>query len=351
MTGRPILRPRKRLQSPVRCGALVALAALACCRSEPKPAVAPGRETSAVMPNQPRRAASSAEVAAVDRARALKEEGRDEEALALLARAIETNPTLTVAHMEMGEIYKEKRDYRSAERAFARAADAEPSNFDAQYNHGLMLQLLERFAESIRAYLRALAIRPDDPQANLNLATAYLQIHEAGQALPYAQRAVALARDSGPAYANLGSVLSALGRYEEAVRAYESAAELMELTPALLLNMAEGYGKTERFEQMNNTLAALLASAPSAAGHERQGFALFKLRRYAEAERSFRSALALDDRYYPALNGLGVCLLNQYINSNKEDQAARAEAIELFRKSLRINRSQPRILELLSRFS
>lgn len=294
---------------------------------------------------------SSAEARAnVEQARSLKSEGRDDEALALLARAIETNPTLTVAHMEMGEILEAKQDLKSAERAFGRAAELEPTNFDAQFSWGRVLQKLERFAESIRAYLRALAIRPDDPEANQNLATAYLQINEPNQALAYATRSVALSPRSGPAYANLGAVYSALARHEDAIRAYESAAELMELDPALLLNLAESYGKTERFEQMNNTLESLLSSGATAAAHERHGYALFKLRRYADSEQAFRAALSMDADYFPALNGLGVCMLNRYINSGKEDRAAQDEAVALFRRSLRQNRNQPKIVELLGRF-
>ncbi|HVZ93462.1 MAG TPA: tetratricopeptide repeat protein [Phycisphaerales bacterium] len=297
------------------------------------------------------RANSARGLETVEQAKTLKEQGRDDEALVLLARAIEVNPTLTVAHMEMGDIYEEKGDYKSAQKRYERAADLEPSSFDAQYKNGLMLQLMERFTEAVRAYLRALTLRPEDPQANLNLATAYLQQNEPAQALPYAQRSVQYSPRSGPAYANLGSVYSALGRHEEAVRAYESAAELTELTPALLLNLAEGYGKTERYEQMNNTLEALIASHPTAAAQERRGFALFKLRRYSESEQAFRASLAIDDRYYPALNGLGVCLLNEYINSGKENQHAKTEAVELLRKSVKINKSQPKIMELLGRFS
>lgn len=296
------------------------------------------------------RSSPKAGTAAVDEARALKEQGRDDEALSLLIQAIETNPTLTVAHMELGDIYAERGDHREAEPRYARAAELQPASFDAQFKHGRSLQLLERISEAIRAYLRALAIRPDDPEANLLLGTAYLQINEPAQALAYAQRAVERQPTNGVAHANLGAVYSALERHADAVRAYESAAELMELTPALLLNLAESLGKIQRYEQMNNTLEELARLGPSAACHERRGFALFKMRRYPDAEQAFRDSLAFDSTYYPALNGLGVCLLNNYINSGKEDQRAREEAIAMLRQSLQANRRQPRILELLTRY-
>lgn len=286
----------------------------------------------------------------VAEAKALAAGGRDDEALAILTRAIERNPTLTVAHMAMADIYTSRGDYVDAEKAYAQAAQTAPNNFEAQYKHGLTLHLLNRVAEAIRAYLRALAIEPDDFDANLNLATAYLQLDGPQQALPYAQRAVRLNPSSGPAHANLGAVYSALDRPADAVREYEAAAELMDLSPALLLNLAESLGKTARYPQMVNTLEALIRMEASAAAYERLGYAQFKLRKYDLAMDDFRKSIALDNSHYPALNGLGVCLLNQYVLSGRRDEAARDEALQYLRRSLRINDKQSRIIELVSRY-
>ncbi len=287
----------------------------------------------------------------VVRAEESVETGNDEEALRLLAQAIEVNPTLTVAHMKMGEIYKLRGDHGKAEQAYGAAASLEPTNFDAQYNHGLMLHFLSRLSEAVSAYLRSLAIRPNDFNANLNLATAYFQLDEPSQALYYAETAVRLDPTSGPARANLGAVYAAIGRHDDAVRQYESAAELMELSPELLMNLAESLGKTGRHREMENTLGAVLELEASAAAWERIGFARFKQRDYSGAVDAFQTAVELDDRHYPALNGLGVCLLNRYLKSDRQDEAARREAVRLLRRSLQINNRQNQIIELVSRFA
>jgi len=277
----------------------------------------------------------------VEQADAMLESGRKDEALFVLARAIEKNPRLTVAHMKMGEIHKDSGDYESAAEAYGDAADVEPRNFDAQYNHGLMLHLIDRLTEAVRAYLKALAVRPDDFEANFNLATAYLQLDESRQSLTYAKRAVRLNPEHGPAHANLGAVYSALDRHREAVREYEAASELMTLTPDILLNWAESLGKM---------LESVIDESPSAAALERLGFARFKLRQYEAAQDAFRESLELNDRYYPAMNGLGVGQLNEYLLSDKQDRAMHRRAMDNFQKSLRINRDQPRILELVTRY-
>ena len=286
----------------------------------------------------------------VETAERLREAGRVDDALTYFALAIEDNPTLTTAYIGMGQIYQQRGNHYEAERRFRVAAQQEPRNFDAQYGHGLALQMLNRLSDAIRAYLRALSIAPDDFDANMNLATAYLQMNEPRQALPYARKAVELDGSVGNARVNLGAVYAALEWHNEAVRQYQSAAELMELTPPLLLNLATSLGKSERYIEMANTLEQLVRIEPSAAAWERLGFARFRLRRYESALDAFRESVAVDADHYPALNGIGVCLLNKYVLSQRQDTEARREAVEAFRRSLRVNRRQPKIVDLLSRY-
>jgi tetratricopeptide (TPR) repeat protein len=288
---------------------------------------------------------------AFNRGRIAEEKGDWEEALRQFERAIERNPRLTIAYLKAGDIYRRQGDYGSAEARYRAAADLEPRNFEAQYLHALSLQLLGRTTEAVRGYLRALSIKPDDFEANLNLATAYLQLNEPEQGIPYAERAVRLNPRSAAARSNLGAIFAALDRHEEAVIEYQQAAELTPLTPPLLLNLAESLGRTGRHAEMANVLRQALQLEPSAVAWERLGYAQFKLRQYAQAEASFRAAIEIDPNHYPALNGIGVCKLNEYLFSNRSDEAARQEALRMIRRSLQIERNQPAMLELLTRFN
>lgn len=287
----------------------------------------------------------------VVQADALIEEGRVAEALAQLALAIRENPTLSTAYVKMADIHKDQGNYTAAEASYREAGQLEPSNFYVAYNHGLVLQLLNRLSDSVRAYLRALSLNPNDRDANLNLATAYLQLREAAQALPYAERAATADPSHGPSRVNLGAVYAALNRHAEAVGQYEAAADLMTLTPELLLNLADSLSRINRYEEMLNTLDRLVALQPTAIAWERRGSALFRLRRYDDALASFRNAAQADPNHYPALNGVGVCLLNKYLVDQQKDRAIRDEGLDVLRRSLRLNSNQPRILELVSRFS
>lgn len=278
-------------------------------------------------------------------------QGDVDRALAEFTAAIEINPNLTSAHFGMADIYRMKGDYARAEQRYAKVATLEPKNFDAQYFHGLMLHLLDRLPEAIQAYLRALAVNPGDFKSNLNIATAYYQLDENIQALPYARRAVELSPQDGPARFNLGAIYGALNRHSEAVREYQQAAELMPLTPPLLLNLADSLGKLERYDEMANALMQVVKVEPTAVAHERLGFARFRLGQYDPAKQSFTSALKLDADYFPALNGLGVCNLNDWIRSGRKDMKLKDSGIASLRRSLQLNRDQPQIVEIITRYS
>lgn len=288
--------------------------------------------------------------AAVAQGTELVAEGRYAEALQAFDKAISDNPLLVSAYVGAGDALRAQGDYAAAEKRYAQACAIEPTNFDAQYNHGLTLQLLNRWPEAVSAYVRALAIKPGDFQANLNVATAYLQLSEPDQALPFAQRAAGIDPNSGAARNNLGRIYAAMDRHAEAIVEFRQAAELMQPTSPLLLNLANSLGKDNRHEESVNVLNQLIQTEPSPAAYERLGASLFKLRRYDASMAAFRTALEIDPNHFPALNGLGVCLLNQFEFTGQNDEVARREAVRALRRSLQLQPNQPAILNLVTRY-
>ncbi len=288
---------------------------------------------------------------AVQQGTQLATEGRYVEALQAFDRAISDNPLLVSAYVGAGDALRAQGDYAAAEKRYAKACEIEPSNFDAQFNHGLTLQMLNRWSEAVSAYVRALAIKPEDFQANISVAGAYLQLNEPDQALPFAQRAAATDPNSGQARYSLGRIYAAMDRHAEAIVEFQQAADLMiPLTSQLLLNLANSLGKENRHEQAVNVLNQLIQTEPSPAAYERLGASLFKLRRYDASMAAFRTALEIDPNHYPALNGLGVCLLNQYEFTGRNDDTARREAVRALRRSLQLQPSQQAILNLVTRY-
>ncbi len=150
--------------------------------------------------------------------------------------------------------------------------------------------------------------------------------------MPYGEAAVRLNPKNGAARLNLGAIYAGLGRDREALVEYQQASEYMELTPALMNNLSDAYGKLGRYEEMRNTLLELIKKNPSAQAYERLGYASFKLGRsqsnmYVSAMANFEKSIATDPDYFPALNGLGVCMLNLWLESDRKDAASKDKGL------------------------
>ncbi len=276
--------------------------------------------------------------------------GDEESALSLLEEAVEINPMLIQAHLSMADIYRERGDHEFAIRKYRNATEVNPRNYDAQYYLGLCLQLTNRLGEAIRAYRRALSIDPQSHEANLNVATAYLQGDQPIEALPFAIRAAELQPEHGPTHINLAAVYSALNQHDKATTEYRKASEFMDLPANVMLNFADSLRALKRYPEMANALEAFLRVERTPGGFERLGYAYFKMRRFGDSRQAYQSAIELNPTYYPALNGLAVNLLNEYIQSGHARLGAKQNAVRLLRQSLRIEENQPRILNLLSRY-
>lgn len=271
-------------------------------------------------------------------------------AMQMFRAILAENPTISTAYIGVGAIYMAQDDYARAEPAYARAARLEPRNFDAQFGHGLALQMLNRLVDAMRAYHRALTIQPEHPQANLNLATTYLQMEDPQSALVFAEKAVQTDPANGAARANLGAIYEQLDRNAEAIDQYLIALELIDDNAPLMLNLINALGKERRYREAVNTAAMLVRVSPSANAYERLGWGHFRLGEYEESIQAYRAAVDLDSQHWPSWSGIGVNALNQWLLSNREDTAAFNEARRAFRRSLLINRDQPRLVTVMSNY-
>lgn len=291
---------------------------------------------------------SPAEDATLTKARSRLERGDYDAALALFEEVLRENPKLPDAWVGVGDVHTDLRQWEQAESAYANAVGLDTQNFDAHFGRGKALQVLNRLLDAIRSYHRALLIKPDDFDANLNMATAYLQLDQPDSAITYAEKAVKLQPDSGPARINLGVAYERASRAADAVTQYEMAAELMEPTPQLLMNLLNAYAQGQRYREAVNAANLLVRVSPTASSWERLGWAYFRLGDYSRSLESYREAVRVDGRHWPAWNGVGVNLLNEWLQGQRQDEALAEQARAAFRKSLQINPDQVKVQRLLT---
>jgi len=289
--------------------------------------------------------------AAMQQAQAKADRGDYETALNLFKEVLRENPKLPDAWVGVGDAHAGMKQWQDAELAYGNAVNIDNGNFDAHFGRGKSLQVLNRLVDAIRSYHRALLIRPEDFDANLNMATAYLQLDEPNSALTYAERAVKLKPDSGPARINLGVAYERAGRSADAVMQYETAAELMEPTPQLLMNLLNAYAQSKRYREAVNTAGLLVRIAPTANSHERLGWAYFRLGDYSKSLDSYRESVRVDPQHWPGWNGVGVNMLNMWLQGDRKDASQLEQAKAAFRRSLQVNPDQPKVQKLVAAYA
>jgi protein O-GlcNAc transferase len=186
--------------------------------------------------------------------------GKTERAAAQFRAVVEACPDFIGARtylpwtlLELGLLDEAVREYQDLVR---RA----PAYAEGHAGLGVALQRLNRHDEAIAAFRNAIERDPNDRLTYHNLAVSLRARGELQDSLVACRHAVRLKPDDGEAVGNLGATLGELGHWEEAV---EYSQKALALKPS--------------FEHAYNL-----------------GVGLFELRRFAQAEDAFRTALRLE---------------------------------------------------------
>ena len=124
---------------------------------------------------------------------ALNEAGRRDEALASFRAATKLRPNYPDAHLRVGALQMNARDYQSATHSYAQVHRIDPLREDGYYFHGLSLLLAGETPQAITVWRRGLRAVPVSGRLQLALATGLIM---QGQGRPAAQ-AAELARVQG----------------------------------------------------------------------------------------------------------------------------------------------------------
>jgi tetratricopeptide (TPR) repeat protein len=106
------------------------------------------------------------------------EEDAPEEAMAAYRSALEIDPRLADAHLNLGRLLHERGETAAAEAHYRQALAVRPDDATAAFNLGVALQDLGRLEEAAEAYESALAIDRSLADAHYNLSGLYERLNQ-----------------------------------------------------------------------------------------------------------------------------------------------------------------------------
>lgn len=108
-----------------------------------------------------------------------------EEARRAYHQALELEPTLTDAHVNLGRLYHEAKEPGQAEAHYRAAVEHAPDDPIAHFNLGVLLDDLKRPDEAIRAYRQAIACDPTFADAHYNLGLLFDALGKRSEAISH----------------------------------------------------------------------------------------------------------------------------------------------------------------------
>jgi tetratricopeptide (TPR) repeat protein len=329
----------KRYEHPIfsgRFGVVVVVCALACggC-ADPAPA-----------PPQPRVVGLDDYTAGM----AAMQSGDQTTARQLLARAVRENPDLITARQVLGDLYWKTNDYSHAAEQYEVFARLDPYNFKTHYDVALAYQFLNRMQDAIAAYLEALKLSPRDLKSNMNLGVVYLAMGRVDDAVRQLQLAVTIDPQSASAQCNLGAALESAGQTAKAEAAYQRAIELDPDMGVAMVNLGSMLLRESRGKEAAAVLAVAVTKQNTAVAHKRYGDALMLEHDDYTAFMEYDRALTLDQRYWPAMNQIGLIRLHSYQAGLTLNEDLRRAAVAMWRKSLALNPNQPIIRQWVDKW-
>ena len=154
---------------------------------------------------------------------AITEAGRPDDALPLLLRAVERDPTDAGGWFNLGNAHAAADEFTEAGQAFDRCLALDGERFKAWNNLGLARLFQSDAAGAEAAWLESIRLRPRFADPRLNLAKLLLSRGESAAAAEHVQTVLARDRTHAEAHNLLGVIHAAAGRPREAVACFEAA--------------------------------------------------------------------------------------------------------------------------------
>jgi tetratricopeptide (TPR) repeat protein len=143
-------------------------------------------------------------------------EGRTEEAIGYFLHALKVNPDHLVALENLGNAYRQLKNWEQARRVLERAVAVSPSDPESNYSLGMVFAQTNDTQRAYDFLQRALKARPVYPEALNNLGILYLHTQRRDEAVAAFEECIRVAPAFDQSYLNLSRVYAVEGAPDKA---------------------------------------------------------------------------------------------------------------------------------------
>jgi tetratricopeptide (TPR) repeat protein/peroxiredoxin len=143
-------------------------------------------------------------------------EGRTDEAIGYFQRALKVNPDHLIALENLGNAYRQLKNWEQARKVLEHAVAVSPSDPESNYSLGMVFAQTDDTARAYEYLQRALKSRPAYPEALNNLGILYLRTQRRDEAVAAFEECIRIAPVFDQSYLNLSRVYALEGAPDKA---------------------------------------------------------------------------------------------------------------------------------------
>jgi tetratricopeptide (TPR) repeat protein len=151
----------------------------------------------------------------------LERQGKLEESAAAHEKALEIDPQLVQAHINLIELYGRLGQFEKAEKHYQAAIRLDPGSAESYYNDGVLLLSAEKYQLAEDAFRKTIEINPFYAGAHNNLGYLLERQGHLSEAVAEYRRAIENKPSDRQAHFNLGRVLVNQKKYQEGIQELE----------------------------------------------------------------------------------------------------------------------------------
>ena len=156
-------------------------------------------------------------------------------------KVLEINPQDPVAYYNIGNIYKEKKEYDAEIASYRKALKIKPDHFQSYNNMGSALKAKGDLTAAIDSFEQALKIKPNFAKAHYNLGVALQEKGDLNASIKSYKQALKIQPDYTKVYFNMGNALKDNGELGAAIDSYKNAINIKPDYAEAFRNMGKAY--------------------------------------------------------------------------------------------------------------
>lgn len=165
--------------------------------------------------------------------------GRLDHALKFIKRSIQINPNISIAHSNLGNVYKRLHDTKESILSYINSTKCDPKNADAHYNLGLIYHENYDYQNALSCYKAAIDLTPRNPNIYNNYGALLNTLGAYADAFHYLQEAIKLDPNHLGAWINAGNSLFKLNNLSSALEFYTKASFIEPFSAEALKNSGD----------------------------------------------------------------------------------------------------------------